>query len=50
VAQERLRALGHDGSSERIALIRAEVVAVPPPAADQLFEVGAGVEVLVVGG
>jgi hypothetical protein len=48
VTQERLRVFGHDGAGECIALVGTKVVAIPPASTDELLEIGAGVEILVV--
>lgn len=49
MAKEQLRVLVHDGAREGVALIGAQIMAVPPAAADELFEISAGIQLFVVG-
>ena len=48
VTKKELRVLIHDGTGESIALIGAEIMTVSPSATDELFEVIAWVQLLVV--
>ena len=48
VAKEQFRVLVHDGAREGVALVWAQIMAVPPAATDELFEISAWVEFFVV--
>ena len=48
MAKEQLRVLVHDGAREGVALVWAQIMAVPPAATDELFEISAWVEFFVV--
>jgi len=50
VSKQSFRALRHKCPSESITLIRSEVMFLGPSTADELLEVGARIDLLVIGG